>query len=779
MRWWEWLILTTCLAIFAGQAALASPLKSAAFDEEYHIAAGYAYLKTGDFRMSASHPPLINTLSAIPLLLLEGVNLPTDDPSWTDSDYFLFSDVFLWQANDNPQQILVYGRVSIILLGTLLVFVLFWWARQMAGPIAGWIALILAMFDPNLIANSRLITTDLGLTCFVTLTMWRLWCWLERPSGINLILTGILAGLTMATKFTGLLIWPVILVVMFLWMPEIRVWRLTIFGREIADWSWGRELRVLVSSLFLMGVVAFITLWAVFRFDFGPVPGTDWSFSIPAPFYPYSVWDTIMVIEEQPKAAFLMGQVSDRGWWYYFPVALLLKTSLPLLLLTAVGSLILFKDEGWRRASILWVPPLFYLLLAMTGRITIGYRHILPLAPFLILMAAQVGRILEIGDWRLTTFGREIDDLRSWDWRLRSGSRSVVVGALVLLLLIWHGVGTLRLWPHQEAFFNELAGGPERGSEYLVDSNIDWGQDLILLRELMAEMGLEMVYLSYFGTALPEAYGLNYKPLPGFMRFTAGAEIDAYNPYTPLPGWYAISETSRRLGLMLQNMDMYAYFQDKEPVVCAGYSICLYEVEYPEDVPVERRVVYGRSVSDIPADELGVQSENQIIIKWARSPDVIITSPQYEVALPESFQPVGADFGGAFTLLGYDLPQTTYQPGESVPLTLYWQVGTAVVDTPHPSQASPLAAFVHISGDDPGNILAQYDGWSTALAGLETGDMIAHPMTIWLPAEAPAGSYFVRAGLYSPQTGERLPVILNGETADFVTLETITFDLSP
>jgi hypothetical protein len=114
------------------------------------------------------------------------------------------------------------------------------------------------------------------------------------------------------------------------------------------------------------------------------------------------------------------------------------------------------------------------------------------------------------------------------------------------------------------------------------------------------------VYLSYFGTALPEKYGIRYRPLPGFMRFTAGSEIDAYNPYTPLPGWYALSETSKQLGLMLQNTDMYAYFQDKEPVACAGYSICLYEVAYPEDVVVERVVVNGRSVSDIPPEELQI-----------------------------------------------------------------------------------------------------------------------------------------------------------------------------
>jgi dolichyl-phosphate-mannose--protein O-mannosyl transferase len=235
LHWWEWLLLATGMLAFAAQAALASPLKSAAFDEEYHIAAGYAYLKTGDFRMSTSHPPLVNALSALPLLRLDTVHLPLDHPSWAESDYFIFSDVFLWQANEDAQGILVNGRFPIILLGVLLTAVLFFWARQMGGPAAGWIALILAAFDPNLLANSRLITTDLGLTFFLALTMWRLWCWLERPSRLNLLWTGLLAGLTMATKFTGLMVWPMILGVVLFWRLGGGDWRLAIGASPISN----------------------------------------------------------------------------------------------------------------------------------------------------------------------------------------------------------------------------------------------------------------------------------------------------------------------------------------------------------------------------------------------------------------------------------------------------------------------------------------------------------------------------------------------------------------
>ena len=462
LSWWEAIFLILGLILFAGQALLSSPLKSASFDEEYHVTAGYAYLKTGDERMSLSHPPLVDALSAVPLLFRDDVNLPLDDPSWENRDYFNFSDVFLWQAQTDPQSILEWSRWPIILLGTILVAALFWWAREMAGAWAGWIALILAVFDPNLIANSRLVTTDLGLACFLLLAMWRLWHWLEDPSRKNLILVGIFAGLTMTTKFTGVMVWPMIVVISLLWGWEIGDWRLEIGQSGSGDQRLGagqnrqsRNRRLPISNLLkswiVMGLIAFFTLWAVYGFDVSPLP--NMSIPLPASFYPYSMWDTFVGIEEQPKTSFLLGQTSPRGWWYYFPVALLLKTSLPLLILFVWGTAVFLKQKGIRYASILWVPPLFYMLLAMTGRIAIGYRHILPVVPFLILLAAQVGR-LEIGDWRLGIK----DNLQS------HGRRPLISNLLVTGLLLWTIIGTARIYPHQESYFNELAGGSrERG----------------------------------------------------------------------------------------------------------------------------------------------------------------------------------------------------------------------------------------------------------------------------------------------------------------------------
>jgi 4-amino-4-deoxy-L-arabinose transferase-like glycosyltransferase len=764
MRLWEWLLLLVGLLLFALQAGLSSPQKSAAFDEQYHITRGYAYLKTGDFRMSQFHPPLLNLLSALPLLGRTDVVLPTDHPAWETGDNFIFAHHFLWEANENSHDLLLWARWPMIGLGLLLLLILFVWARQMIGHWPAWLVLGLAALDPNLIANARLVTTDLGLTVMLTLALWRTWCWLKRPSHINLVLLGIAAGLTMSAKYTGLIVWPILFLILLL------------AGKQQQTLIKGSRLLTFVLTFAAILLVAYATLWAIFRFDVGPVavPALAWLPPIPAPHYFSGVWDTFLNIEAQPKTSFLLGDISARGWWYYFPVALLVKTPLPLLLLALVGGGLALRREGWRETAVLWLPPLLFMGLAMTGRITIGYRHILPLVPFLIMLAAYSLKYVAGS----SNFFRDSSDQIEPNAGLFQ-NRSLAVGVLIGLLLLGQAIMVTRLYPHYESFFNLVVGGPSGGDRVLVDSNIDWGQDLIMLRQLMDEMGIDRVYLSYFGTATPERYGLRYYPIPGFLRFVTGPEIDGYNPYSPPPGWYAISVTSLRLGLLEQNLDIYAYFWDKEPVARAGHSINLYYVDYAEEMPRLRTAVSGTAVSDIPAAQLGLREGHRLITKWSGRPEIELFAAE-AVVYPDGFQSQpDTSFGpDLFALSGYVLPQSTFAPGETIELVLYWQVETAdffhTLPLPAPSRAAPLAAFVHLSAEDPGDIVTQYDGWDVALTGLEPGDVIRYPLTLTVPADTPPGTYYLRLGLYMPQSGARLPVITPTETADWVTLPPVT-----
>jgi hypothetical protein len=267
---------------------------------------------------------------------------------------------------------------------------------------------------------------------------------------------------------------------------------------------------------------------------------------------------------------------------------------------------------------------------------------------------------------------------------------------------------------------------------------------------------------------VPEAYGLNYKPIPGFLRQTVGPEFNAYNPYTPLPGWYAISQTSLQLGLLEQNIDMYEYFRDKEPVYKAGYSINVYEVAYPEEMPVDRVLVSGVSASDVSAQALGVVDGRRLITKWTANEATNIIPFTEEFVAPADLQPVQANFSDVLTLIGYTLAEPESKPGEPISLTLFWERGKGQIPMPAPTKAGPLAVFVHLSAADPSQIFAQYDGWDTAVASLEPGDIIRQEITLWPPTETAAGEAFLRVGLYSPQSGQRF--LISGDAADFVTI---------
>ena len=691
--WWEWLLLLAALAIFGVVVMTGSRQKSASFDEQNHLTAGYTYLKTGDPRLADAHPPLAAMLAASALLPRDDIVLPLEDPTWERGDRVLFADVFFWQSNSNQQEMLVAARIPIMLTGMLLLAGLWLWARQLAGRWAGWIALFLAMLDPNLIANSRVVTTDLVLTAFFFLAMWRFWCWLKQSLRqaqrtqfwLNTLWVGIFAGLAISSKYTGLFIWPVALLCGFIYI--------TTLDKETIQSHWKNWLFGFMG----MGLISLLVLWAVYGFSVGVANDFPLAIPLPAPFFWQSLWRTFVKLPDEATAKlnFLLGEVSPGGWWYYFPVALAVKTPLPTLILSVVGMVAVWRNQRIRETAVIWLPPLAFLALGMTGKLTIGYRHMLPGIPFLILLGGLGGA------WLISLSSQK---------RSLSLSKWLLPVIILTLLFVWFGYKAVRITPHEDAYFNELAGDWTNWSEILVDSNLDWGQDLIALRQLMHDYGLAEVNLAYFGLAVPEVYDINYKPLPGYWRLGGGAEVSAFNPYTPAPGWYAISATSLRLGLLSpETVDYYAAFRDMEPVSRAGYSIYLYYIPEETYEGVNRVVVTGKPVGQHSANELGITPPEQTIAKWTGSLDTVIY-PQGE-GFAADYVPVEANFGDVMLLLGYELGEQTEA---FLPVTLYWQVGEQPMAAPAPAAGSPLSAFVHLTGEEVWQVVAQYDGWDTA-----------------------------------------------------------------
>ena len=256
----------------------------------------------------------------------------------------------------------------------------------------------------------------------------------------------------------------------------------------------------------------------------------------------------------QKSQAFLMGRVSNVGWWYYFPIAFLIKTPVSLLLLFFGGILLaLFQRKVLMDNDLFMLLPIaVYFPIAMVSHLNIGLRHILPIYPFVLLIAGKaVARL----------------------WMSRQKMLHIVLGALCL----FQAEEVAFVYPHYLAFFNQFIGGPRNGYKYLSDSNLDWGQDLKLLKRWMDKNGVQSVNLSYFGHADPVYYGINCAYLPPTPFFAKGRDSAPR-----FPGYVAVS-VQNLIGVALDppHRDFYEKLLGSEPVAVIGYSIRVYWVERP------------------------------------------------------------------------------------------------------------------------------------------------------------------------------------------------------
>jgi len=191
------------LVVFLVLAVSSMVQKSPVLDEVPHIAAGYSYWMTGDFRLNPEHPPLVKLLSGLPLLAVQP-RMDLDDPHWQRGDEWLFGSAFLFKHNDNADTLLFLGRLPIVLLGLLLGFFVFLWSSALFGRKAGLFALVLYVFSPNILAHTRLITTDLAVTTFGFIAMYFLWKFCTKEKEKDLLWSGGFLGFALASKYTAL-----------------------------------------------------------------------------------------------------------------------------------------------------------------------------------------------------------------------------------------------------------------------------------------------------------------------------------------------------------------------------------------------------------------------------------------------------------------------------------------------------------------------------------------------------------------------------------------------
>jgi len=266
------------------------------------------------------------------------------------------------------------------------------------------------------------------------------------------------------------------------------------------------------------------------------------------------------LVHSESRPAFLFGQYSETGWWYYFPATFAMKTPLPLLVLFAAGLATARGTASSRRnEALLFLPLAVFVALSMSRSINIGHRHLLPVYPFVLVIAGRVAALALRPD------------------KPRRGL-AVAVGALCL----WQAVATALAFPHYLAYFNELAGGSRNGWRLLVDSNLDWGQGLKGLREWMARNAVPRVKLAYFGTADVKYYGVSADRLPGYQPPPPSATVREVWPGDLV----AVSATLLQ-GLYVDApmLPLVERLRKLPPVAVVGHSIFVYRTDFAWDLP--------------------------------------------------------------------------------------------------------------------------------------------------------------------------------------------------
>jgi hypothetical protein len=547
------IVLVIFAAVFIGLTVSSYRQDSATIDEPQHLTFGYAALKLRDYRLDIEHPPFLRMWAALPLLAMSDVRFDTNTVFWSSVKPWQLSHKFLYMEND-ADHLLNRARFMIVLLGVLLGVVLFYWARELFGFWQATIVLGLFSFEPTLLAHFALVTTDAGVTCFIFGTMYFLWRTIKRLSLWNLIGLIVFFALAQVSKFSALVLIPVTAAFLAVHAHRERKWKAAL-GIALA-----------------LAVVSYLAIWAAYGFRYAPAPqgsGLDRIVSGPKAherlptltamldwvddhrLLPnvYTQGFAVSQAAAQDRTAYLLGGIRFTGWWYYFPVALLVKTPVSLIVLVIAGFALCGAKRTEADLYILF-PLVIYLGVSMMAQMNVGVRHILPIYPFALMLAGKA--VSEI--------------LASRRKLLRAG-----LGGLCLL----QAAEVTAAHPHHLAFFNCLVGGPKNGYRYLADSNLDWGQDLKRLKNWMDANGVDHINLSYFGSADPGYYGINCTYLLG-SPFHAKEKIQDL----ALPGLVAVS-INNLTGVGLNGNPFYKPLLNAKPVAVIRSSILVYRVEKP------------------------------------------------------------------------------------------------------------------------------------------------------------------------------------------------------
>jgi 4-amino-4-deoxy-L-arabinose transferase-like glycosyltransferase len=516
----------------SGLALAASRRNSLTFDESFIIAVGARGLVTGDYSVAYEHPPGMLMIYGA-AARAAGIRLPSERQSALQStEVFNYGQDALFRSGNDPERIAFAARIVAMLfaMGLGLAVATFAWRR--AGPRAALFATTMVMLMPDIMAHAGIAYGDLPSALLFLLGLWAWDLAVRNPTARTAIVAAVVTGLALSVKFNALALGPAALV-------------LTIVEgiRRRGDTAWMRRVGKLLP---LATVVVWAVLVVTYRGD------------LTLGLFRQAIANNLSHVAAGHGApTLLLGRISNDGFWYFFPVALLLKTPAAfhgLALLAIAGCVIHWQATGmtWRAAighplRMLPIAIALYVVILLRAKLNIGVRHAMPLLPLLAL-ATGIG----------------ID----WFWRRagRAGRGLVAAGITAF------SISTLVYYPWFLTYLTEYV--PDRRSaahRVMVDSNLDWGQGLLALREFMRRENVPAVYLSYFGSAVPEGYGIRYVAMRSFFPLLK-QPVPASSPE-----WVVISATNLAGVYMLPD-DPYREFRSLQPHRVLGNSLYAYRI---------------------------------------------------------------------------------------------------------------------------------------------------------------------------------------------------------
>ncbi|MCX6985694.1 MAG: glycosyltransferase family 39 protein [Lentisphaerae bacterium] len=530
--------------------------ESATFDEPVHITGGLCYWKFDDYRINPENGNFPQRLAAIPLLFETPMNAAyTKSPSIEVNEWLTAYD-FLYKKGNDPDRIFMLGKTMIVLLSLVLGLAVYLWSRKLFGPGPAAFSLILYAFCPTVLAHARLVTSDIAATLGFIASSWAIWHMLQKITVPRLLLSSLCLSLLFISKMSAPMIIPMYLIMIAVKIRECPELELVLPGHRILKLKTqaSQLLAFIFAGIINVIVIAFF-IWMSFGFRYSMmnddtgkrvimeenwqnilkdsgISGKVVDFSRQHRLLPeaYLFGFQFVLKNSAYRYAYLNGEHKLTGWWYFFPYTCLIKTPLPI-----IGIFILATFLAIRRLKVLPsaealaklkpFTPLFVLIavygiFAVTSKMNIGHRHVLVLYPAAFILAGAVIPLLK--------------------------KSSPYLRASLVFLLLWFLAESLAIWPHYLAYFNQIAGGPKNGYRHLVDSSLDWGQDLKGLGKWLKSKGLlnqnkTDIYVSYFGIASIDYYARGVKKLPSYH------EQESNVPFELKGGVYCISATMLHL----------------------------------------------------------------------------------------------------------------------------------------------------------------------------------------------------------------------------------------